>query len=95
MDNFNHAMEAVSPEVMQGFIMIYTSLSQTLKELGVSEIACKDEKLDPLKHNCLETIATDNEELDGVIAKVYKKGYWFADVNEVIRPANVAVYKFD
>ena len=95
MDNFNHAMEAVSPEVMQGFIMIYTSLSETLKELGVAEIPCKNENLNPELHNCLEMVETNNEELDGVIAKIYQKGYWFYETKEVIRPANVSVYKFN
>lgn len=95
MDNFNHAMEVVSPDVMQGFIMIYSSLLETLKELGVSEIVCKNQKLDPEKHNCLESVETDNEELDGYIEKVYQKGYFFEDTNEVIRPANVSVYKYN
>jgi len=93
LDNFNHAMQAVSPEVMQGFIMIYTSLMDTIKDLGVTEIICNGEKLDPEKHNCIETIETQDENLDGTIAKVYQKGYWFADFNIVVRPANVSVYK--
>ena len=45
MDNFDHAMMAVSPEVMKGFVMIYSSLAEILKELGVAEISCKNEKL--------------------------------------------------
>ena len=94
LDNFNHAMQSVSPEVMQGFIMIYSGLMDTLKELGVAEIVAKNEKLNPEIHNCIETIITDDESLDGIIEKVYQKGYWFAESKEVIRPANVSVYKF-
>lgn len=95
MDNFDHAMMAVSPEVMKGFVMIYSSLSQVLKDIGVSEIACKNEKLNPEKHNCIEAVSTDNAELDDVICKVYQKGYMFAESEEIIRPATVSVYKFN
>lgn len=94
IDDFNHAMQTVSPELLRGFVMIYSSLTDILKEIGVNEISCKDEKLDPEKHNCIETIETEDENLDGVIAKVYQKGYWFADLKKVVRPANVSVYKF-
>lgn len=95
MDNFDHAMMAVSPEVMKGFVMIYSSIQNILKDLGVAEISCKNEKLNPEKHNCIETTKTDNKELDDVISRVYQKGYMFAESGEVIREATVAVYKFD
>lgn len=94
VDDFNHAMQTVSPELLRGFVMIYSSLTDVLKDIGVQEIVCKDEKLDPEKHNCIETVETEDENLDGVIAKVYQKGYWFADLKKVVRPANVSVYKF-
>lgn len=93
IDDFNHAMQTVSPELLRGFVMIYSSLMQILKDMGIQEIACKDEKLDPEKHNCVETVETDDENLDGTIAGVYQKGYWFAELNKVVRPANVSVYK--
>ena len=87
-------MMALSPDVMRGFIMIYSSLVDTVKSFGVVEISAKNEKLDPEKHNCIETEDTDDENLDGIISKVYQKGYYFAETGEVVRPANVAVYKF-
>ena len=93
MDNFDHAMMAVSPEVMQGFVMIYSSIANILKELGVTEIVCKNEVLNPEVHSCIETVETDDPSLDSVICKVYQKGYMFAESGEVIRPATVAVFK--
>ena len=93
MDNFDHAMMAVSPEVMKGFVMIYSSIANVLKELGVAEIACKNETLNPEVHNCIETIETDDPEKDSIIAKVYQKGYMFAETGEVIRAATVAIFK--
>lgn len=95
IDDFDSAITNLSPEVMRGFVMIYSSLTNILKELGATEIVCKNETLDPEKHNCIDTEPTDNAELDGKIASVYKKGYMFAESNTVIRPATVSVYKVD
>ncbi|MBQ8451547.1 MAG: nucleotide exchange factor GrpE [Clostridia bacterium] len=93
LDNFDQAMRQVDSSVMQGFAMIYNSLTQTITELGVVEIACKNEKLNPEFHNCINTEKTDDESKEDVIATVYQKGYKFSESNEVIRPATVSVYK--
>lgn len=93
LDDFDGALRTVSPELMQGFVMIYSSMLSTIKELGAVEIVCKGEKLDPEKHNCIDTTIADNESQDGTIAAVYQKGYMFEATGEVIRPANVSVYK--
>jgi len=94
IDNFNSAMAVLPPDVMRGFIMIYTSLMDTIKELGVVEINPKNEAFNPEKHDCIEAIDTEEKELDNVVAKVYKKGYLLSETNEVIRPASVSVYKY-
>lgn len=93
IDNFGHAMSALSPEVMRGFTMIYSSLLSSLTDLGVVEIKAKGEKLNPLIHNCIETVETEDESLDGTVVKVYQTGYQMAETNTVLRPANVSVYK--
>lgn len=95
LDNFNSAMAVLSPEVMKGFVMIYSSLDGIIKELGISELNPINEALDPEKHNCIDTTSTDDAQLDGTIAKVYQKGYWFAETGEIVRPATVSVYKKD
>lgn len=95
IDDFDQAINALSPDVMRGFVMIYSSLTSILKDFGAVEISANGEKLDPEKHNCIDTVKTDDEKLDDTIAKVYKKGYMFAETNTVIRPATVSVYKFD
>ena len=94
IDDFNHAASSVSPEVMKGFVMIYSSMTSLITELGAVEIKSKGEDLDPEKHNCIDTTETDDETLDGKIANVYQKGYSFGEGGAVIRPATVSVYKF-
>lgn len=94
IDDFNHAVSSVSPEVMKGFVMIYSSMTSLIGELGAVEIKSKGEDLNPEKHNCIDTTETDDETLDGKIANVYQKGYSFGEGGTVIRPATVSVYKF-
>ena len=95
IDNFDQAINSVSPEIMRGFVMIYSALGSVLSELGAVEIKTKNEKLNPEKHNCIDTVQTDDESLDGSIAKVYQKGYEFSETGAVIRPSNVSVYKLN
>ncbi len=93
IDSFDQAMLQLDSEIMKGFSMIYSSLLGILADLGATEIVCKNEKLNPEFHNCINTEETEDENLDGIISKVYQKGYKFADTGEVIRTATVSVYK--
>ena len=92
IDNFDQAMAHISPEIMKGFEMIYSSLVACLKDMKVVEVETEGE-LNPEYHNCISTEATEDESLDGTIAMVYQKGYKFADTNKVVRPATVSIYK--
>lgn len=94
IDNFDQAMAHVTDmEILKGFSMIYSSLTNLLSDIGVVEIVCKNEVLNPELHNCISTEETDDESLNEHIATVYQKGYMFAESKQVIRPATVSVYK--
>ena len=82
-------------EILKGFSMIYSSLVSVLSDIGVVEIVCKDEVLNPEFHNCISTEETDDESLNEHIACVYQKGYMFAESKKVVRPATVSVYKIN
>lgn len=93
LDNFDQAMTHLDPEVMKGFVMIYSSLINVLTDIGIVEVPAKNEKLNPELHNCISTEPASDETLDDTIATVYQKGYMFADSGKVVRPATVSVYK--
>ena len=94
LDNFDQAMTHVTDaEILKGFAMIYSSLVSALSDIGVVEIVCKNEVLNPELHNCISTEETDDENLNEHIATVYQKGYMFAESKKVVRPATVSVYK--
>ncbi len=92
LDNFDQALAQVDAEILRGFAMIYSSLQNILSDLGIVEITIKDESLNPEFHNCINTVKTEDEKLNGKIAEVYQKGYMFAESKKVIRPATVSVY---
>ena len=94
LDNFDQAMTHVTDaEILKGFAMIYSSLVSALSDIGIVEIVCKNEILNPEFHNCISTEETDDENLNEHIATIYQKGYMFADSKKVVRPATVSVYK--
>lgn len=78
---------------MQGVEYVVKQFADTLKQMGVDEIEAAGKKFD---HNEMEAVneeITDNEKLDGMVAKQLNCGYKLND--RVIRPARVAVYKLN
>ncbi|NMA51229.1 MAG: nucleotide exchange factor GrpE [Mollicutes bacterium] len=95
VDNFERAISLDDNDLtdelskfLAGFKMIYTSLLDTLKNLGVKEIEAKGKEFD---HNLMDAILTDHEEgIDpGIVLEVMQKGYMYND--KVIRHAMVKV----
>lgn len=95
IDNFERALSIDSAEATEevskfltGFKMIYTTLLNTLRNMGVSEIEAQGKEFDP---NCMEAIMTTNilEEEQNVVIEVLQKGYTYN--GKVIRVAMVKV----
>ncbi len=91
VDNFERAL-AVSDSDFEsykkGTEMIYTSLMEVFKKLGVETFGEAGEEFDPNFHNGVMHI-DDPELAENVIAEVFVKGYRFGD--RVLRPATVKV----
>ena len=73
-------------ELAKGVGMIVSSISDTLKKMGVSEIETK--KFDPNLHNAVMHVEDENLG-EGEIVEVFQKGYMLGD--KVIRHAMVKV----
>ncbi len=95
VDNFERAIKLDDNDLtdelskfLQGFKMIYASLSGILKNYGVEEISRAGEVFDPTLEQSLLTDTV--EEVDNeVILEVLQKGYKLKD--RVIRPASVKI----
>ena len=90
LDNFERAMmtECADAEFKKGMEMIFKSMNDALKKLGVEEIEAQGQPFNPDFHYAVSTV--ENEELgSNVVASVLQKGYQLN--GKVIRHAMVAV----
>lgn len=90
LDNFERAMttECADAEFKKGMEMIFKSMNDALKKLGVEEIEAQGQPFNPDLHYAVSTV--ENEELgSNVVASVLQKGYQLN--GKVIRHAMVAV----
>lgn len=87
IDNMERASAyANGEELAKGVGMIVSSISDTLKKMGVCEIETK--KFDPNLHNAVMHVEDENLG-EGEIVEVFQKGYMLGD--KVIRHAMVKV----
>lgn len=91
MDNFDKAMsvETEDKNFKDGVQMIYTQLSDVLKNLGVEEVGKVGEEFDPYLHEAVMSVQ-DESLGEKVIAEVFRKGYILKET-KVIRHAMVKV----
>ncbi len=96
LDAFQMVFQAkVSPEVEAyriGFEYTYKMLISTLENEGMSTVSTTvNQAYDPLVHQAMEVVETEDVNLDQKIATPILNGYKFKD--HVLRPATVKIYK--
>ncbi len=93
LDEFELAIDAMSDSkndeyMVKGMELIYSNLSSTLKNEGLSVIETQG-VYDPYRHDIIMT--RESEKKPGTILDVVRKGYQFN--NLLVRPASVIVAK--
>ena len=97
LDAFDMAMgnketwEQVDENWRKGIEYIHSQFHKVLEENGVSVVDDLKADFDPVKHEPLETIETDDKKLDQTIAEIIQKGYCIGD--KVIRSAKIKLYQ--
>lgn len=97
LDAFDMAManreawEKVDKNWRAGIEYIYGQIIATLEKFGVTQENPLGQKVDPLKHNPMGTVATDDKSKEGIVAEVIQKGYMMN--GKEIRPAGVKVFE--
>jgi len=88
LDNFERALASGSDHegFRKGVELIYKQLKDLLSSYGVEEMSCKGKPFDPLEHEAISTVASEDE---GKIVEVLQKGY--KRRGRVIRPSRVVV----
>lgn len=90
MDNLERALTAdcTDENYKNGVRMIYDSFMETLKGLGVEEIASDGAAFDPNYHQAVQRVENSEAE-SGTVVRTFAKGYKIGD--KVIRFAMVSV----
>jgi len=93
LDNFELALSAEGDSIESfkaGVQMIYKLLNDVLAAEGVVQILSVGEQFDPLKHEAVLRVDSD-EQPDNTIIEEFRRGYYIKD--KVIRPSMVKVAK--
>jgi molecular chaperone GrpE len=93
LDDFDRAFEAVGDNedhFHHGIRMIYNSLLETLRRVGLEEIDAMNQRFDPQFHEAVGEMESEEVEAE-CVAHIVQKGYLFNDI--VLRPTKVIVAK--
>lgn len=96
VDNLDRAIDAArktaresSDPLLQGVEMVRQQFLSKLDGFGVKRIDSEGAPFDPLLHEAVTTVASDDPDADGRVVGVIAQGYRIGD--EILRPALVAV----
>ncbi|MDD4202315.1 MAG: nucleotide exchange factor GrpE [Candidatus Omnitrophica bacterium] len=93
LDSFDSAIENLQKtdadqKTKQGMELLQKKFHKVLEDNGLSVMNCKGEKFDPIKHEAVMKVES-NEVEDGHVLEVLRTGYMLND--RVLRPAMVQV----
>lgn len=98
LDSFDMAMgnkenwEKVDPNWRTGVEYIYQQIMTGLSDSGIEKIDKVNIPFDPMLHESIESVPTDDESKDHTIAKVIQAGFKIGE--RVIRPARVHLFEY-
>ncbi len=90
VDDFGRALENDDDIDKDGIEMIFDKFFKTLQDHGLEKIEAKGERFDPMYHDCIQSVESEDADKDEII-EVFQEGYKLND--EVIRPSKVKVAK--
>lgn len=98
LDAFDMAMsnkavwESVDKNWRQGIEYIHSKFLQALADNKVTVVGEIGDKFDPMLHEAIESISTDDESKDHTIKSIVQSGYKIGE--RVIRPARVKLFEY-
>jgi molecular chaperone GrpE (heat shock protein) len=93
LDNLERALAAPAPDpgaaaLREGLVLIHRQFLEELSLAGLRPVEAEGKSFDPLVHEAVETVSSDNHDPNTVVGEL-QRGYWFRD--RVLRPALVRV----
>ncbi len=95
MDDFDRALlkiDSTSDSVSEGVRLIRDRLSKVLRSNGVTAFESQGQPFDPMVHEAMCVIPTDDERESDIVSAVEQPGYLLN--GELLRPARVSVLTF-
>ena len=95
MDDFNRALSQIgsqSDSVGKGLRLIRDRFNEVLRSNGVTAFESQGHPFDPMVHEAMSVIETDDEQASDVVYAEEQRGYLMN--GELLRPARVSVLKF-
>ena len=95
LDNLELALgnaEADPASIAEGVRMVKTQFTESLKNLGVTELDPLGKPFSPMEHDAMGMAPVTDKAQDGMVCTVVRKGFAMAD--KVIRPAMVMVGRY-
>jgi molecular chaperone GrpE len=95
LDNLDRALAVEGAQESPLFEGVAATRDQFLKklvELGVEQVPAEGESFDPEVHEAVDSMDVDNEELDGRIIEVLRRGFRMGE--RLVRPSIVRVGRF-
>ncbi len=94
MDSFESAMSTstwgtVDKEWREGVERIHGQLAKVFADQGLIGYGKEGDTFDPMLHECMSVVPTDDASKDHTLAQVFQRGYRIGE--EVVRPAKVVV----
>ena len=94
MDSFESAMtsstwDTVDKEWREGVERIHGQLAKVFASQGLIGYGTEGDPFDPMLHECMSVVPTDDASKDLTLAQVFQRGYRIGE--EVVRPAKVVV----
>ena len=95
MDDFDRALlqiDSQSDSVGKGLRLIRDRFNEVLRSNGVTAFESRGQPFDPMVHEAMSVIETDDEQASDVVYAEEQRGYLMN--GELLRPARVSVLKF-
>ena len=95
MDDFDRALlqiESTSDSVSEGLRLIRERFNEVLRSNGVTAFESEGQPFDPMLHEAVSVIDTDDEQASDVVYAEEQRGYFMNA--QLLRPARVSVLKF-
>jgi len=88
-----HSVPPGAEALVEGLRAIGRQFAEAFEQSGVRRMAAVGERFDPVVHQAVDLVTTDDPNEDGLVRQVVQDGYWFN--GSALRAARVVVARYE